>query len=403
MKRYGLAWTFVAILLCATTSYVDAQEGGHFSAHFRTIPLHESSEASGDLAGATAGPAIAASASTLPMWSYRTTASRDGKTYTGKMVGRSPFFHGARATNLNVVLVPVAITIVKQKVKTLFDPSRTDAGCLPNGSATALSLTEQSPILTATNFNMNGVVEEDAQYVDAFQRANFFEEVNASGNRYHTQLNLIKIVPASLSISGASGEVIDTTSLGGCGSIGIVDINAVEKGAEKMLPSLKSKGAGPNTIAMFLFYNIVMNDGPPTNPPNGNCCTLGFHSAVGTASKPQVFLVAEYDSTGVFFHTGDTSILSHEVAETYDDPLGNNPAPSWGGTGQVEDGCQANLEAGDPLSGTLLPAVMMPNGIAYNLQELAFYSWFFGAPSIGAGNLFSDNRTFSTDAGSICR
>jgi len=45
----------------------------------------------------------------------------------------------------------------------------------------------------------------------------------------------------------------------------------------------------------------------------------------------------------------------------------------------------------------------MPNGITYDLQELAFYSWFFGAPSTGAGGLFSDNGSFTTDAGAICK
>ncbi len=68
----------------------------------------------------------------------------------------------------------------------------------------------------------------------------------------------------------------------------------------------------------------------------------------------------------------------------------------------METGCQNNLEVGDPLSGTLLPGATMPNGITYNLQELAFYSWFFGAPSIGAGGSFSDDGAFPFDAGAIC-
>jgi hypothetical protein len=45
---------------------------------------------------------------------------------------------------------------------------------------------------------------------------------------------------------------------------------------------------------------------------------------------------------------------------------------------------------------------MMPNGVTYHLQELAFYSWFFGTPSIGVGSVFSNNGTFATDAGVIC-
>ena len=102
--------------------------------------------------------------------------------------------------------------------------------------------------------------------------------------------------------------------------------------------------------------------------------------------------------------TLDTQILSHELAELTDDPLVNNATPAWGGTGQDVGVCQANLEVGDPLSGmTPFPPVTMPNGVTYDLQELAFFSWFFGSPSIGAGGSFSDNGAFNTDAGAICR
>jgi hypothetical protein len=66
-------------------------------------------------------------------------------------------------------------------------------------------------------------------------------------------------------------------------------------------------------------------------------------------------------------------------------------------------GCQNNLEVGDPLTGIDIPTVTMPNGFTYHLQELAFSSWFYGVPSIGSGELFSDHGTFKTDAGPICQ
>jgi hypothetical protein len=46
--------------------------------------------------------------------------------------------------------------------------------------------------------------------------------------------------------------------------------------------------------------------------------------------------------------------------------------------------------------------ITMPNGFTYHWQELAFFSWFFGAPSIGVNGWFSDNGTFMTDAGPPC-
>jgi len=84
------------------------------------------------------------------------------------------------------------------------------------------------------------------------------------------------------------------------------------------------------------------------------------------------------------------------------DPFGNNPTPAWGHTGQAS-GCQNNLEVGDPLSGTDIPPVKGANGFTYHLQELAFFSWFYGAPSIAANDWFSDNNTFTTDAGPVCK
>jgi hypothetical protein len=45
----------------------------------------------------------------------------------------------------------------------------------------------------------------------------------------------------------------------------------------------------------------------------------------------------------------------------------------------------------------------MPNGFTYHLQELAFFSWFYGAPSIGIHGWYSNNDTFTGDAGPPCQ
>jgi len=36
------------------------------------------------------------------------------------------------------------------------------------------------------------------------------------------------------------------------------------------------------------------------------------------------------------------------------------------------------------------------------MQELAFFSWFYGAPSIGIHGCFSDNGAFLQDVGLVC-
>lgn len=400
------------ILICACAGNSRAQETARFHVHYKSIPLH-GSDVTSSSGASNSGPEAAAAVSTTPstvaLWKYTTTASRNhGKTYSGTMVGRSPFFHGARSTNVNTILVPVTVTVVdRQKNKTTFDPNQTDATCLPSAILSPVALVQQSPILTATNFTMNGVIEEDSQYVDAFQRANLFAVISQTGDRYHTRLNLLKTVPISITVAAPSGVVSDTSAFHGCEPVAIVNVNAAQKIAEKtLLPKLKAQGVAPTNFPIFLFYNVLMSDGPPTDVNNPNCCILGFHSGIGSASKPQLYSVVDYDSTGIFTEDSSglgTTILSHETAELTDDPLGNNATPAWGDTGQDQDSCQANLEVADPLTGTAFPPVTMPNGVTYDLQELAFFSWFFGEPSIGAGGTFSDNGTFDTDAGAICR
>jgi hypothetical protein len=55
------------------------------------------------------------------------------------------------------------------------------------------------------------------------------------------------------------------------------------------------------------------------------------------------------------------------------------------------------------LSGSLAPSILRPNGFTYHLQEMAFYSWFMGGPSIGVNGWYSNNASFLKDAGLACK
>jgi hypothetical protein len=128
---------------------------------------------------------------------------------------------------------------------------------------------------------------------------------------------------------------------------------------------------------------------------------IGYHGYTGLPI--QTYSPMNFDSTGLFPPAiEDTGVPAHEVGEWMNDPFANNPTPPWGHIGQVAF-CQNNLEVGDPLTGTGVPPIVMPNGFTYHLQELAFFSWFYGAPSIGIHNWFSNNGTFLTDAGPPCQ
>jgi hypothetical protein len=351
------------------------------------------------LRGATVNEAriSAAAATTIPTWDYSVTSPLDGNQYSGMMVGRSPFFHGARTTEIPTIIVPI---IIRMSDGGVFDPTMPDTTCLPSPSgATALALVQQSPVLQSTMFTMGGTSVGTTQYPDAFQRGNFWMNVSVTGDRYHTKLNPVTTLnPVTVNVPTGKGT---TNASGGCGSIGVMDINWWDPFVQGMIStSLAAEGVSPITLPIFLFYNVVMTDGTPTLT-GSSCCILGYHTAIG--SPVQTYAVVDFDATTRFGPASSAiSAMSHEVAEWVDDPIGMNLTPAWGNIGQVT-GCQNNLEVGDPLSGTAFPSVTMPNGVTYEPQELAFFSWFYRqSPSIGVNGWYSNNGTFTTGAGAAC-
>lgn len=195
-----------------------------------------------------------------------------------------------------------------------------------------------------------------------------------------------------------SGSVNSTSQFGngGCGpknnskgGFGIVNFNVFDPWVTRT--ALPHAAVTPNQLPILLLYNVVLSSGAANIK---NCCILGYHGALGN----QTYSPMEFDQTGIFGpRVNDTSIAAHEIGEWMDDPFGVNPTPAWGNIGQVGR-CQIDLEVGDPLSGTLFPAVTMStNHYTYHLQELAFRSWYYNAqhdPSIGAGKKFSNHGTF---------
>ena len=338
-----------------------------------------------------------AASTTIPMWNYSITSPLDGKVYSGSMVGRSAFFNGARTTNVSTFIVPL---IIKMPDGGIFDPTVADASCSPGG--TPLNLAVNSPLLVPIDFHMGTVDVGTAQYVDAFQRANFWSNVSATRNRYHTVLSPVTTLGAvTVNVPSGDGATFSTATFHGCNPIGVMTFSWFDSFVTgTLLPALAAQGVGPTNFPLFLMKDTVMSTGTtPTFPTN--CCILGYHGALGFPT--QTYSPVDYDTTGIFTGTTNVSVTSHEIAEWMDDPLGNNPTPSWGHVGQVS-GCQSNLEDADPLSGTLFPAVVAPNGKSYQMQELAFFSWFFRqSPSLGVNSWFSDNATFTTDAGAVCR
>jgi hypothetical protein len=347
------------------------------------VPLH----------GATSEDAKAdiAAGSTVPMWSYTTTSSRDGLSYSGTMVGASPFTSPGTPTSVPTQIVPLIIHMLSDGGT--LDPTAGDpCAAAPLTNTSDLSLLLNSPILTSHAFTMNGVNIGSTQYVDAFQRAGFWSLVG--GQNYRVLINPTTLPAVTVDVPVASGG----TFSGICGNVGIVDFSFIQNYLEgTLIPSLVGQGVNSTTFPLFFLGNVVIAD--PYVGSTANCCVLGFHSAFG--SPVQTYGVSDFDTSRSFRGTADVSVIAHEVGEWVDDPLGTNLVPLWGHIGQ-QNSCQSNLEVGDPLSGTLFPNAIMPNGYTYHLQELAFFSWFLGSPSLAAGGKFSNNGTFVGQAHSPC-
>jgi len=351
------------------------------------------------------------SAPEIPFFTYKMVASRNGHTYQGSIVGSSPFSPKTNDTTstVNFVIVPVVLKFNFAGGSAFtFSPIAGDPGCLGKGR-TALSLTQQSPLFHPVSFTMNGVNVGNTTYPDAFQRGEFFHKI---GVNYHlafkvTTLAAQTVTVAASGLSQAHANVFRFT--GQCGNntgvtnipggLGVVDINTFDPIAQGLISKLHLNAS---QFPFFMLYNSVLSVGDSTNL--NNCCVLGYHNSESrlVTNPGQTYGVSEFEGRdGTMFKGGaDISIMTHEVGEWINDPSVTNLVPSWGHIGQ-QHGCQDNLEVGDPLTGTLFRNVTL-KGFTYHMQELAFFSWFYGKPSIGAGGRFSDNGTFTTDAGPVC-
>jgi hypothetical protein len=403
--KFG-TWMRIATVVFAVSFQTSAQDAqapskiqpGQLKIRTWTKPSHLSPEQL---------QSTAKSQPTLPFWSYGLIAPRDGNAYTGMVVGDDPRKPNSGEEDVHAQLVP--LIIVTNSVvtsinpdgsyntvpgQTVFDPTVADTNCLTAPNNVPLTLIKQSPLLKSARFTMGGTDVGDTQYGDAFQRANFWNVIKR--NKYHLLLKPVTtLAPIVLNIPAASGVALppDLFDPPLCETQGEIDINLLDSIIDQqLLPLLYFQGVNASTLPIFPMHSTVLSFGPPGF---FNCCSIAYHGS----NNLQTYIPADFDNA---FFGGDVEPLSHEIGEWMNDPYGFNFTPAWGHTGQVS-GCQNNMEVGDPLSGTDIPTVTMPNGFTYHLQELAFFSWFFGGNSLGVNGWYSDNGTFLTDAGPVCQ
>jgi hypothetical protein len=312
-------------------------------------------------------PDVAPPPASLQSWNGSFTYN--GTNYTYNMVGAAPSTNST--ATIMTYIIPVKIVITgRNGAKTTFDP----AHVLSNGN-TVTTNTVDSPIFdSTTTYTQGGVDVGTTQYIDAFQRANFWGTVQTNTNS-HLLLSATVLAEQTLSPSKTNGKL--GTPFGFTAAE--VSINWFDAQIPTLISNL---GIQPNQFPIFLLYDTYLTQ-------NG-CCIGGYHSSEGSVSNPQSYAEATYvDHPGAF--SQDVSALSHEVGEWADDPLtvnfnGNNTP------------CGI-LEVGDPEEGDAnyggFPYVL--HGFTYNLQDLVMLP-YFGAPtstSVNGWLSFQDNTSLS--------
>ncbi len=257
-----------------------------------------------------------------------------------------------------------------------------------------------SPVFKKARFSSS---ERPTQITDAVQRAEFGDEVE---DNWHTLLAPDVKTPRVMTLlqgtyyfalntdgSCCFYVLIDETAFGNAlfPPTSPVDSSTVI-GAAELAGDMTTKD-----VTSLLFPNAYLYfNGDPTQ-----CCVLGFHSidiepgtpANGNLDRFYVMNYSSWISPGIFgggFE--DVTALSHEMAETFNDPFVafdgvHNITPWWSSGGN----CQDDLEVGDVVEG--LPNASYPitlNGYTYHPQNEALLPWFeFKSPSTALHRAYS--------------
>lgn len=251
-----------------------------------------------------------------------------------------------------------------------------------------------SPVFSDSFYSSS---DEPTQFTDAIQRAEFIQKAD---DQWHTLLKPRVATPRTMVLLKGT-YFFSLNADGTCCAYVLIDYNTF---VNALFPATATDtttpvGAAENAgdvhtadISSFLFPNAFLYFGVP-----GNCCVLGFHSydlepggaSNGFREKRYVLNYSSWISPGLFGPTfTDITALSHEMAETFNDPFVNNATPWWL---SPNGNCQNNLETGDVIEG--LPNSVYPivlDGKTYHPQNEALLQWFAGVtPSTAISKAYS--------------
>jgi hypothetical protein len=340
MKRRFSIFTLLAALLVvciASIAFAQDSDSSVSVPRFVVLPPHPAT--------------IKSPAASLPVWNGSFTFN--GTKYNFQMVGTDPSKTN-KTTRVKSYIIPIKMVYDKNHGNMTFDPNTAK---FKGSTDTVTTTIATSPIfVSGVNFTQGGVNLGTTQYIDAFQRGNFWGKNVKKNKKYHVLLGTPKILPEQTYNCNTGDCSVVTNPTTGVGLVGLADINNMDTFLQ---PLFKKLGITPDTLPVYLAYDVYLT--------SGGCCIGGYHSAGGGGVNGQTYSYTSTIDQGSGAFSQDTAALSHEVGEWIDDPLvnGGNNTPC------------GILEVGDPLVLHDYPYSL--HSFTYHLQDMVWMP-YWGAP-----------------------
>jgi hypothetical protein len=327
------------------------------------------------------------------------------KQWVYNMVGNLPQLGGT--TTIRAPIIPVSVDLLAGDGSTLFHVDATQ---------------DQQPALNSPVFQ-NAPYSSSSnptQFTDAIQRAEF---ASTAKSDWHTLLQPVAEPGVTIQLPWGSYQYARFSSGPRSGQIAFVVVDYYTF-FDLMFPTTYSWPPDPSSVmgAAEASGEITPHDittflTPPLFAATSTRAAAGFHNIdiePGDASNgnlPRVFnynYVSWVPSPGILVSgitIQDAVPLSHEMAETFDDPFvgtdadlntyfsnftgggAHNITPWWA----ARELCDDLLETGDIIE--FLPNAIGPitmNGMTYHVQSVALLQWFEGmTPSDASGGAYS--------------